>query len=85
MPSLNTILDTWKAPNGINIFKDSMKKRFGTENRKYFEERPIDEEFLEYSIRDVEDLVEVYTEMKPFDKENLRYFVGSLYSETNLK
>ena len=42
LPSLNTILDTWKAPNGINIFKDSMKKKFGVENRSYFEERPID-------------------------------------------
>jgi hypothetical protein len=26
---LNNILDTYKAPNGVNIFKDSMKKKFG--------------------------------------------------------
>ena len=37
VPGLNTILDYWKAPNGINVFKDSMKKKFGGGNRKYFE------------------------------------------------
>ena len=67
VPGLNTILDYWKAPNGINVFKDSMKKKFGGGNRKYFEQRPIDREFLEYSARDVEDLIEVYMEMKVLD------------------
>lgn len=42
-PGLNTVLDKWGAPNGVNIFKDDMKKLFGTEGtRKYFEIRPID-------------------------------------------
>lgn len=41
-----------------------MKKRFGNPNmRPFFEERPINEEFLEYSAKDVEDLVEVYETM----------------------
>lgn len=44
VPGLNTILDTYKAPNGINIFKESMKKKFGESNsRPYFEQRPIDD------------------------------------------
>lgn len=64
VPGLNTILDAYKAPNGVNVFKDSMKKRFGEPgSRKYFEQRPLAEEFLEYSARDVEDLVEVWQNM----------------------
>lgn len=37
VPGLNTILDKYYAPNGVNIFKDSMKKRFSDpNNRPYF-------------------------------------------------
>lgn len=43
IPGLNTILDSYKAPNGVNIFKESMKKKFGEPNsRTYFEQRPLD-------------------------------------------
>ena len=36
-PGLNLVLDKWGAPNGVNIFKDSMKKLFHTEGtRTYF-------------------------------------------------
>ncbi len=42
-PGLNVVLDKWGAPNGVNIFKDSMKKRFHEDGpRTYFEQRPID-------------------------------------------
>ena len=42
-----------------------MKKRFHEDGpRIYFEQRPIDPEFLEYSAQDVEDLVNVYDNMK---------------------
>ena len=37
VPGLNAILDKYLAPNGVNIFKDSMKKRFGDPTmRPYF-------------------------------------------------
>ena len=29
VPGLNTILDKYSAPHGINILKDQMKKKFG--------------------------------------------------------
>jgi hypothetical protein len=44
-----------------------MKKKFNGNDRKYFENRPIDKEFLEYSVRDVEDLIEVFEKMKSMD------------------
>ena len=34
VPGLNTILDKWEAPKGINILKDSMKKIFSMENNR---------------------------------------------------
>jgi hypothetical protein len=61
-----------------------MKKRFGDpECREYFKTRPIEEEFLEYSARDVEDLVEVYEAMMEFDEECLSGFIGGLYNRAS--
>ena len=34
-----------------------MKERFHSHPREYFTARPLDQEFLEYSAKDVEDLV----------------------------
>jgi len=60
MPGLNEILLTYKARHGINTQKDEMHRKFQSLPLKFFLERPIREDFLEYSARDVEDLVEVY-------------------------
>ena len=57
-PSLNLILGTYNASSGINKLKEEMHKRFNEAPREYFLKRPIDQEFLEYSAKDVEDLVE---------------------------
>ncbi len=57
---LNEILLTYKAPNGENQLKESFHKKFAELPSMYFFKRPIDHEFLEYSVRDVEDLVDVY-------------------------
>ena len=47
-----------------------MKKKFGKpELRWYFEQRPIDLEFLKYSAKDVDDLIQVRENMLKKDKE----------------
>ena len=40
-----------------------MKVKFATENIEHFQQRPIREDFLEYSAKDVEDLEDVYGKM----------------------
>lgn len=64
LPGLNEILSTYNARHGINIQKEEMHAKFNTLPKEYFLQRPMDTDFLEYSVRDVEDLVEVYHEMK---------------------
>lgn len=75
-PGLNVVLSTYGAAHGINKLKESMKKRFNEEPREYFLKRPIDHEFLEYSARDVEDLVEVL--------ENQEKVVVELFKEFDI-
>jgi len=58
-PGLNDIFEEYSASHGINKLKNIMKKRFNNFPREYFLQRPIDIEFLVYSAKDVEDLVEV--------------------------
>jgi len=57
-PGLNDIFSEYQVSHGINKLKHIMKKRFGSFPREYFLKRPIDKEFLVYSAKDVEDLVE---------------------------
>ena len=62
-----------------------MKKRFHEDGpRTYFEQRPIDPEFLEYSAQDVEDLVDVYEAMKKADSDKLSEIIGEIYSSYNI-
>lgn len=68
-PGLNQILERWGAPNGPNQYKENMKKVFSEAGREYFETRPIIEEFLLYSARDVEDLLEVQQNMVKEDHD----------------
>ena len=58
-PGLNDLLKEYNASNGLNELKDLMKSKFNDKNSKYFLKRPIDEEFLIYSAKDVEDLIEI--------------------------
>ena len=62
-PNLNDILEKYQAKHGINPFKEEMKVKFATENIEHFQQRPIREDFLEYSAKDVEDLEDVYGKM----------------------
>lgn len=56
-------MEKWQAPKGVNEKKESMKKVFTEAPRSYYTTRPIVEEFLLYSARDVEDLIEVWAKM----------------------
>mmetsp|Transcript_12954 Transcript_12954/g.11083 ORF Transcript_12954/g.11083 Transcript_12954/m.11083 type:complete len:82 (+) Transcript_12954:2598-2843(+) len=58
-PGLNEVLLGCGASHGANTLKNLMKKRFNEAPREYFLKRPIDLDFLVYSAKDVEDLVEV--------------------------
>lgn len=46
---MNDALKLFEASNGINIYKESMKEKFKSEPREYFLQRPIQQEFIEYS------------------------------------
>jgi ribonuclease D len=74
------VLEKWEAPHGPNELKDKMKRIFQEEPRSYFETRPIVPEFLHYSARDVEDLIEVQEKMAKQDQEGIWAEVGSLYA-----
>jgi len=58
-PGLNEILKAYGASHGINHLKAVMKKKFEEMPREYFLKRPLDREYLVYSAKDVEDLIEV--------------------------
>lgn len=81
LPGLNEVLDKYQASHGLNKLKNIMKSRFGAVPIEYFLKRPIDKEFLVYSARDVEDLVEVKEKMEQELKELLKVFVGGNLEE----
>lgn len=57
-PGLNDLLQRYNAPNGINRLKEKFHKMMADSNSaSYFLQRPIDEEYLEYCVKDVEDLL----------------------------
>jgi len=58
-PGLNEVLKAYGASHGINHLKAVMKKKFEEMPREYFLKRPLDTEYLVYSAKDVEDLIEV--------------------------
>jgi len=58
-PGLNEVLKAYGASHGINHLKTEMKKKFEEMPREYFLKRPLNREYLIYSAKDVEDLVEV--------------------------
>jgi len=62
-PGLNDVLLQYNASHGLNGLKELMKERFNKMPREYFYARPIDKEYLIYSAKDVEDLVEVKEKM----------------------
>ena len=57
-----------------------MRTRFWRLPEEYFLIRPIDEEFLIYSAKDVEDLVEVKEKMEKRLHEILLFFTGNVES-----
>lgn len=75
-PGLNDVLLGCGASHGANKLKNLMKKRFQEAPREYFLKRPIDLDFLVYSAKDVEDLVEVKNKLNKMLKEELEKFVG---------
>ena len=80
-PGLNDVFCYYNAPHGTNQLKKIMKGRFFTMPRDYFLKRPIDEEFLVYSAKDVEDLVEVKNNIVEKIKELLSLVIGELDNE----
>ncbi|KRX01440.1 Ribonuclease H-like domain [Pseudocohnilembus persalinus] len=69
-PGLNDILETYQASHGINQQKDDMHRKFSDQRyAEYFRSRPIKDDYLEYSARDVEDLIEVKQNMMNCIKE----------------
>ena len=56
MPGLNLVLEKYESPNGVNQLKEQMKLKFDCLEQlrvSFFEARPLNPEFLEYSVRDV--------------------------------
>ena len=78
LPGLNEVLEKYKTSHGLNRLKDIMKSRFQGLPIEYFLQRPIDKEFLIYSAKDVEDLVEVKVKMVKRLKELLVFFLGDV-------
>jgi len=77
-PGLNDVLLAYGATHGVNRLKAIMKKRFSEMPREYFIKRPIDREFLIYSAKDVEDLVEVKKNMENKLKEVVSSVLGDV-------
>jgi hypothetical protein len=70
VPGLNAILSKYGSPNGVNNLKDKMKEMFempAAEKVVFFEVRPMHPDFVEYAIRDVEDLVDIGRTMLSLD------------------
>lgn len=57
-----------------------MKKVFTEAARSYFTTRPIVEEFLLYSARDVEDFIEVWEKMSKAEIDGLWHVIGEIYT-----
>ncbi|KAL4453230.1 hypothetical protein ABPG73_022085 [Tetrahymena malaccensis] len=59
---LNQILQLYNAPNGLNPLKAKFQSIFvdPIQSAHYMKSRPINEEFLIYSSKDVEDLIPVF-------------------------
>lgn len=83
-PGLNDVLLGCGASHGANKLKNLMKKRFNEAPREYFLKRPIDLDFLVYSAKDVEDLVEVKSNLDKKLIEQLKEFVGGFEFEKEM-
>lgn len=59
-PGLNDILNFYNYNEGENHLKQYMKEKFKKDDKKYFFDRPINPDFLEYSAKDVEGLNFIY-------------------------
>jgi len=80
-PGLNEILRSYGASHGINHLKAAMKKKFEEMPREYFLKRPLDKEYLIYSAKDVEDLVEVKNNIEARTTEILEKLTGTLQNK----
>ena len=78
LPGLNSALAKYGATHGISGLKTVMRRRFKRMPAEYFLTRPIDKEFLVYTARDVEDLVEVKENMVKSMQELLTLFMGNV-------
>ena len=78
LPGLNEVLERYQASHGLNRLKYVMKSRFSGLPKEYFLQRPIDREFLIYSAKDVEDLIEVKGKMEKKLHAVLSFFVAKL-------
>ncbi|KRX05290.1 Ribonuclease H-like domain [Pseudocohnilembus persalinus] len=79
-PGFNLIMENYDAENGISEMKDDMHKRFKDKKvfYEFFYKRPIDQELIEYSAKDVEDLVQVSLNMKLKIQEQVGIFLKLL-------
>jgi len=80
-PGLNEVLGAYDASHGLNGLKEIMRARFWALPRAYFLQRPIDSEFLVYSAKDVEDLVEVKEKMIDELHKVLKRFLPNIERE----
>jgi hypothetical protein len=80
-PGLNKVLIGYQASHGDNALKDIFKQRFDSYPREYFLKRPMDQEWIVYSAKDVEDLIEVKEKMI----EKLHIKLEEIFGEFDLE
>ncbi len=80
-PGLNRILETYEPSKKTNYLKDKMHNLMSSNKYKYklFTERPLDKEFLLYSIMDVQYLI---TSLRNMEDE-LKKKISSFYPDNN--
>ena len=82
-PGINKLLSEYESNNKINHFKEKFQKMFGEEDmrEKYFLNRPIDKEFIQYAAMDVLYLQSTMINMK----KTLSSLIKSFYNELNIE
>ncbi|EAR82184.1 3'-5' exonuclease (macronuclear) [Tetrahymena thermophila SB210] len=81
---LNQILQIYNAPNGLNPLKAKFQSIFvdPVQSAHYMKQRPINEEFLIYSSKDVEDLIPVFFNILKSLISNLKTLYDVIDSQT---
>lgn len=63
MPGINKVLTAYEATHGNNNLKEYFRERFHNVPSEYYHKRPLEDEYLVYAAKDVEDLIEVKHKM----------------------